>query len=174
MMPASLVTFLRLAHIVVGVCWVGAVVFIAVFLLPTVKAVGPTGGAVMQELTQVRRLPSYLMAGVVLTILSGLALYWNDSAGFSGPWMSSGPGRTFGLGAALALVTGIIGMVVNAPTARRIGRLGAAIRESGTAPTAEQGVEMRRLQSRLTTAMNVAAVLLLLATAAMSVARYMP
>jgi hypothetical protein len=174
MMPASVFFFLRFVHIVVGVAWGGAVIFIAVFLMPTLKAVGPAGGAVMGHLTQVRRLPSYLMAGVILTVLSGIALYWNDSAGFSGQWMYSGPGKTFAFGGAMGIIVAILGMVVNAPTATRMGALLAAVQASGGPPSAEQAAEIQRLQARLLTAMRAAAILIVLAATAMSVARYVP
>jgi len=174
MLSTSLVLLLRIIHIVIGVVWVGSVVFIALFLLPTVKALGPGGGAVMQHLTQVRRMPMVLMTTVVLTILSGVTLLWNASMGFTAAWMSSGPGRTYSLGAALAIVVAIIGMAVNSPTAGKIGALGAAIRAGGGPPTAEQGAEMQRLQKRLTLAMRASAVLLIGATMAMAVGRYVP
>ena len=173
-MPHSIFLLLRFVHIVIGVAWAGAVIFIATFLLPAMKAVGPAGGPVMANLAQVRRLPAYLMGGVILTVLSGIALYWNDSLGFSTQWMSTGPGKTFAFGGAMGIIVAIIGMAVNAPTAKRMGALTAAIHASGGPPSPEQAAEIQRLQARLLTAMRAAAVLLLLAITAMSVARYMP
>lgn len=173
-MPHSIFLLLRFVHIVIGVAWAGAVIFIATFLLPAIKAVGPAGGPVMANLTQVRRLPAYLMGGVILTVLSGIALYLNDSLGSSTQWMSTGPGKTFAFGGAMGIIVAILGMAVNAPTATRMGALGAAIKASGGPPTPEQTAEMQRLQGRLTNAMRAAAVLILLALAAMSVARYVP
>ena len=104
-----------------GVFWVGAVLFIAAFLVPSVRAAGPAGGAIMRQLVEVRKLPLWLMGASVLTILSGIGLYWVDSAGFQSAWLGSGPGRTFGLGGVLALAAAVLGMAVNAPTARRTG-----------------------------------------------------
>jgi uncharacterized membrane protein len=173
-MPPSVVFLLRLVHLVVGVAWAGAVIFIAAFLLPAIRATGPSGGTVLSELTQVRHMPNYLMGGVILTILSGIALYWNDSMGFSSQWMSTGPGMTFAFGGALGIIVAILGMAVNAPTAKRMGALLAAVQASGGPPSADQAAETQRLQARLLTAMRAAAILLLLATTAMSVARYMP
>jgi hypothetical protein len=65
-------------------------------------------------------------------------------------------------------------MAINSPTAKRLAALAGAIRAAGGPPTAEQAATMQRLQARLRAAMNAAAVLLLLATAAMAVARYVP
>ena len=174
MLSSSGLILLRLIHIVVGVSWAGAVVFIATFLLPTMRAVGPAAGPVMGHLTQVRKLPLYLMAGVLITVFSGLALYWHDSAGFSSAWMHSGPGKTFGLGAALGIIVAIMGMTINSPTAKKLGALGTVVYASGGPPTAAQAAEIQRLQDRLAGAMKVAAVLIVLATAAMAVARYVP
>jgi hypothetical protein len=173
-MPPFVFLLLRLIHIVIGVAWAGSIIFIAMFLLPAIKATGPNGGAVMSYLTQVKRMPSYLMGGVILTVLSGLALYGTDSAGFSPQWMASGPGMTFGFGGVMGIIVAILGGAVNAPTAKRLGELGAEIKAAGGAPSAAQTAEIQKLQARLTSAMRAAAVLLTFALVAMAVARYMP
>lgn len=173
MSPTTFQLF-RAIHIVFGAIWLGSVLFLLLFLLPTLKTLGPAGGAAMDYLTNTRKLPVCMMVVPILTILSGLALYWSDSAGFSSAWMHSGPGRTFGLGGGLALIAAIGGMAVNAPAGRRLGAIGAQIKAQGGPPTAEQQAEMQRLQQRMTTTLRTAAVLLLIATLAMAVARYMP
>ncbi|MEO8622715.1 MAG: hypothetical protein ABI625_16710 [bacterium] len=175
MLSTSVVIVLRLIHILVGIMWAGAIVFVAAFLMPTMKAVGPAAGPVMGHLTQVKKLPSYMVAGMLLTILSGITLFWNDSVGFkSDAWMHSGPGLAFSVGGTLAIVVAIIGLTVNSPTAKKIGTLSAAIRASGGAAPPELAAEMQRCQNRLAAAMKVAAVLLLLAASMMAVARYLP
>ena len=95
---------LRLIHILAGVFWVGAAVFTAAFLVPTIRAVSPAGGPVMQHLTQVRKLPRYILAAGFLTVISGIGLYSIPSVGFTSPWMRTGPGITFGIGGALETV----------------------------------------------------------------------
>ena len=62
---------LRLIHIVVGVFWVGSVIFVAAFLAPAVRAAGPGGGAVMNQLMQNLKLHLYMVAATWLTLLSG-------------------------------------------------------------------------------------------------------
>jgi uncharacterized membrane protein len=167
------VLVLRILHVAVGAMWVGAVVFIAAFLLPGVRAAGPAGGAVMQRLIQAR-LSLWLMAAALLTVLSGFTLYWHDSAGFQSAWLGSGPGRVFGLGGVLALAAVIVGMAVNSPAARRLGELGGRVQAAGRAPTAEEGAAIQGLQARLARGATAVAVLLVLATVAMAVARYVP
>jgi uncharacterized membrane protein len=172
-MSIGTLLFLRLVHIVLGVFWVGAVVFIALFLMPSVRAAGPAGGAVMQQIIQTRRLGVWLMAAGVLTVLSGIGLYWHDSAGFtSTAWLGSRQGRVFGLGGILAISAMIVGMAVSSPTGRKLGEMGAQVQASGRPPTPDQAATIQRLQERLGRSTMAVATLLVLAAAAMAVARY--
>jgi hypothetical protein len=165
---------LRLLHVVVGAFWVGTVVFVALFLVPSLRAVGPGAAPVMGHLVQVRRLPIVLLTSAWITLLSGAALTWHNAGPLGFRWFSVGPGRVFGLGAILALVATLVGMAVNAPTASRIGAITARAQAAGGPPSAEDQLELGRLQTRMTKASNVAAVLLVLALMAMAVARYVP
>jgi uncharacterized membrane protein len=174
MSEATLMALLRVIHIVAGVFWVGSVIFLAGILLPTLQAVGPSAGPVMEHLVRVRRLPVRQMVAMALVILSGIALYWIDSAGFQSGWMRSGPGIVFGLGAVLGIAGGGVGMAINSPTGRRLTALTAAIEARGRPPTPEELAEMQRLQNRMRGASRLVAVLLVLATAAMAIARYVP
>jgi uncharacterized membrane protein len=173
-MSGPTIYLLRVLHIVLGVCWVGAVVFIAAFLVPSIRASGPAGATIMRQLMQERRMPIWLMGAAVLTILSGLGLYWVDSAGFQSTWLGSGPGRVFGIGAVMGIAAAGVGMSVNNPAGRRLAELAGPIQADRRAPTPEEAAQMAALQSRLNRATNVVAVLLLLATLAMAVARYVP
>jgi uncharacterized membrane protein len=172
MHTATQYALLRLIHILAGVLWVGATVFIAVFLMPSLRAVGPAAGPVMEQVARVRRLPIWMMSATILTILSGLTLYGVDSAGFHSAWMHSGPGTVFGLGGVLAILAAVVGMAVNAPAGKRLGVLASEIKVRGT-PTPADVAEMQSLQARLARATNLTAGLLILATAAMAVARHM-
>jgi uncharacterized membrane protein len=174
MNATSLFLLARFVHVVCGVAWAGALIFIALILLPAIRATGPAGGALMQQLVRVQRLPVYLMAMAILTILSGLSLYWMDMTAFGKVWLHTGPGRTFSAGAALAIVTAIFGMVVNTPAAKRMGVLMGSVQAAGTQPSPEQAAEIGRLQNRLYRATQAAAVLILLAVICMGVARYVP
>jgi hypothetical protein len=128
----------------------------------------------MQQLTQVRRMPVWLMVTSMLTLLSGIGLYWHDSGGFqSSAWLGSGSGRMFGLGGVLAIAGAAIGMAVNVPAAKRLGAIMGEIQSAGRPPSADQSAQLQRLQGRLSSVGMLVTVLLLLATAAMAVARYM-
>ena len=176
LLPQSLMTtqsLLRILHILGGVIWVGSVVFTTVFLLPAARAIGPAAGPFMRELTVVRKLPIYLMLIAFVTVLSGATLAYRDMGDLGMRWFEQGSGRFFGFGAILAVAGLVLGMAVNAPTAKQIGLLSAQLAKEGRAPTAEEGARMGALQNRLYTASRIIMVLLLLATASMAFARYM-
>jgi uncharacterized membrane protein len=165
---------LRLIHILAGVFWAGTAMFTAVFLLPSIRALGPAGAPVMQQIAQVRKLPRYFLGAGALTVISGIGLYSAASGGFKNEWMRSGTGVTFGIGALFGILAITIGIFVATPTAKKAGVLGAAIASAGKPPSPEQQAEMQRLQARMGKASASGAILLVLAAAAMAVARYIP
>lgn len=167
-----LIWILRVAHIGSGVFWVGGFMVFGRFFFPTAVALGPAAGPVMNHITQVLKLPRALIGAATVTILSGVLLYYHDSAGFQTAWMRSSTGMTFGLGALFALTAFTIGVTVNAPTAQRMGALGAAIAAQGRAPSPEQSAEMASYMKTLGVAIRAVAGFLVLATAAMALARY--
>lgn len=164
---------LRLIHIVFGVFWVGSVLFATFVLMPSVRAAGPSGMVIMKELGR-RKLHVFIMVSAILTVGAGIWLMIILSGGAPGVWMRTSAGRTFGIGGGFAILAFIFGMLVNAPTAARMSAIGAAVAQRGGPPTAEEAAELQRLQSRMGMASVVVAVLLLLSTAAMAVARYLP
>jgi len=164
--------FLRLLHIMAGVFWVGGILVFARFLFPTAQALGPAAGPVMNHMNGVLKLPNALISAAIGNLLSGILLYWRDSGGFQGAWMSSGTGMTFGTGGLLAIIAFTVGVTVNAPTAKQFGALAASVQAKGGPPSPEQAAELQRLQGRLGMALKVVAALLVLATAAMALARY--
>jgi hypothetical protein len=171
-MSPGMIAVLRVLHILGGVFWVGVAIFIAAFLGPSLRAVGPAGGAIMTQLAQVRRLPLWMMLAMIVTLVAGFLLYWANARTGGSAWLGSGPGRTFGFGGVLALAGGVLGMAISAPTGRKLGALGASLAAAGRPPTPEELATMQALQRRLATAAALVAILVVLATIAMAVARY--
>lgn len=165
---------LRLVHILSGVFWVGSVMFTALLLTPTLRAVGPGAGPIMNQLVKVRKLPMVMMMSALLTMAAGIWLLMIDSALQPGVWMKSGTGMTFGAGAVFAILAFAVGMAVNLPTSKRIAAIGSTAAARGGPPTPEEQGELQRLQGRLATASLIVTVLLVLATGAMAIARYVP
>ena len=98
-MSPGLLLIVRALHIVVGALWAGGIVVVAGFVIPSIMAAGPAGGAVMKEIVQVRKLPPFMMALGVLTLLSGVGLFWSDAHGNEN-FVHSPFGRAISTGAA--------------------------------------------------------------------------
>ena len=164
---------LRLVHILSGMFWVGTVLFTTLLLMPSLRAAGAAAGPLMAELGK-RRMPVVMMGVAFLTIGSGVWLMTIASGGDMGLWMRSGTGRTFAWGGALAIVTLALGMAINMPAARRMAAINDAATRRGGPPNPEEGAELQRLQRRMAIGSQIVAILLVFATAAMAVARYVP
>jgi uncharacterized membrane protein len=163
---------LRLIHIFSGVFWAGAVIYLAAFIMPAVKAAGPEGGKFMQKLAQTNKLPLWMNLAAILTILAGFRLVQLDSNNFQMEWFKGNFGLTLTIGGTLAFIAFLIGFMVNRPVAVRMGKLGAEIAAAGGPPTAEQSAEMERLRKRMGGAITAVAWLLALCVVFMAVARY--
>jgi hypothetical protein len=157
---------LRLVHIISGVFWVGSVMFTALLLAPTLRALGPGAGPVMNQLVKVRKLPMVMMSSALLTMAAGIWLFMIDMSLSQGAFMKSGSGMTF-----LAFA---VGMAVNLPASKRLAAIGTAVAARGGPPTPEEQGELQRLNGRMSTASQIVMILLVLATGAMAIARYVP
>jgi uncharacterized membrane protein len=161
---------MRLLHILAGVVWVGTVVFTSVFLLPAARNAGPEGAKIIGALG--RRVSIVLPYVAWVNILAGLWLFWRLSGGFQPAFMRSGTGVTFSLGGAAAIAALAIGIVVARPAMMQSGAL---VERAAQAPAAEREAlqaEAQRLRVRGGAAAQVVTLLLVLAVAAMALARY--
>src|SRR5712691_6074117 len=154
---------LRVLHIVVGVFWVGGIVIVARFILPSARALGPAGAPMVSQLVAQRKLPLRLLIAGWVTVLAGIALYMRAGSLSASTFYASWPGRVYGLGGALGVIVVLMGTFGNLPTTKRMMALGAQIQASGGAPAPEQAAEMERLRTRLERLANRAAILLLVA-----------
>lgn len=167
---AAVVIVLRLLHIVTGVFWAGGAALVGFFLLPTVRATGPIGGQFAGQLIRRTRVADWLAGAGVVTILSGILLYWDFYAGIA--WDSLNSAVVLGIGGAIAIFVLILGLIISRPTAARMGQIGAAIQSQGTPPTPAQATEQSQLLNRLINVTLVNGVLLLITAACMAIARY--
>lgn len=162
----------RLIHIITGVFWVGAVLFINFLLGPSVMAAGPDGAKVMQQLVK-RRYYDIVVGAATLTVASGLYMTWADSSGFDAAWFATRFGQGISTGMLAAVLAYILGVFVVRPALYRMLALGGEMAQAspGDRPAIEQ--QMVAARTRLITIGSVAAVLLLVAVSAMAVARYL-
>ncbi|MCI0555928.1 MAG: hypothetical protein L0287_33715, partial [Anaerolineae bacterium] len=110
-----------------------------------------------------------LAAAAGLSILAGFILYWIDSDGFTSPWMTSGAGRGFGIGAGFALIGLVFGILVGRTTQTLL-QLSAQIQGK---PSPEQLRQIEALRKQQITYSNINVVVLVLAVIFMAIARYL-
>lgn len=165
---------LRFTHIVLGAFWVGAGLFLALFLAPAVKASGPDGGKVMGRLVLGTRWTAAIGAAAGLTVLSGILLYVRDWLAFGGmSWVTSGPGLGFTLGGLAGLIGVIHGGAVVGRTSTLLAQRGAALQAAGRPPTPEEQAELGALQAKMDSASSQSAIILAAAIILMAIARYL-
>jgi len=153
---------LRLVHIVSGGVWVGMFVFTTAFLMPALADVGPDAGKVMAALAK-RRIMTVMPLLAILTIGSGIWLMIRFGAAGGSAAMQSPMGRLLGVGALASIIAFLIGITIVRPTMTRMAALG---------PDPAKRDEIARLRRRAATVNQIVALLLLIALAAMAVARY--
>ena len=132
----------RIIHVLGGVIWVGSMFFISMFLIPSMTEAGPDAGKVMAALNR-RKFMIVIPIIALLTMLSGIWLYWRVSMGFNSAYMSSGPGRAYGLGATMAIVAFLIGMTITRPAMVKMNNLMAS---AATASATERDTIMAEAQ----------------------------
>ncbi len=168
----ALVILLRFLHIVCAVLWVGGAGVATLFLLPAVGVAGAPGGQFMQVLIERTKLGQYLPATGGIAVLSGIFLFWRDSAMSGGAFAASRMGITLSIGGLCGLLGLIIGGMITGRSVGELGVIGAAVNSAGGPPSPQQAARIEMLRARMKTGSKWSFVLMLLATAAMSVARY--
>jgi uncharacterized membrane protein len=175
-MNTLLMATLRLIHILAGIFWVGATIFLAGFLMPAVRAVGPSAGPLMTQLMVRRRLQLWINISMTLAILAGLALFGIDSAISGGGFGRSRMGIILGIGALLAIAAAGVDGAIGRRTARKLGELAQRMQEAqrgGGPPPADLVAQTQPLQAKLASALNLTSWLLLLSASTMAIARYL-
>ncbi|MDA0677068.1 MAG: hypothetical protein O2788_03570 [Chloroflexi bacterium] len=153
---------LRILHIVSGVFWAGAAVYLAVVLEPKLRQIG---GSVERDVLQaISKLNSYWITGsAIVTILAGFALISRTPGRSFSELFSNGWGSAIGIGLIASLAAFFLSGMVGASTARL--RRGLA---DGTA-SAET---IAKLQGRIAMGSRVNTALVLIAVGTMAAARY--
>ena len=150
---------LRILHIVSGVFWAGAAVYLAVVLEPKLRQI------VERDVLQaISKLNSYWITGsAIVTILAGFALISRTPGRSFSELFSNGWGSAIGIGLIASLAAFFLSGMVGASTARL--RRGLA---DGTA-SAET---IAKLQGRIAMGSRVNTALVLIAVGTMAAARY--
>lgn len=155
-----MILVLRLVHILSGVFWVGTMMFNSAFLFPALKEAGPDGAKVAAGLAK-RRFMIVMPIVALLTIASGIWLFSVVSGGGQPTFMQTRQAKTLIVGAICAIVAFLIGIIVVRPAMTKAMAVGQSD------PSRAQS-----LRIRADNAGRVVTLLLVLAAAAMAMARY--
>lgn len=161
----------RVLHVVLGVFWVGTMIFNASFLGPSLRDAGPNAGPVMANLIG-RRMLDVIPLAATLNMLAGIYLYWYASNGFSGGYMGTRAGITYGVGGVLAIVAFGIGITIVRPSMLKAAALGKAMASAADAEKPAMMAEAQAIRMRAGKAGQMVAWLLGTTAVTMAVARY--
>ena len=159
---------LRIVHIGAGAFWFGGVLMMTFFIGPTLREMGEAGPKFVAHLVKNLKFTIRMSMAAGLTVLAGFILYWIDSSGFTSPWMQSGAGTGFGIGAAFGAVGFVYGMLIGRTTNRLVA-LGGQIQGK---PSPEQMEQLQTLQKKQTSYSKIAAIALTFSIIFMAIARY--
>lgn len=163
---------MRLLHVVVGVFWAGTLIFVATFLMPSVRDAGPDGGKVMLALLR-RGYMNVLPAVALLTIISGFWLYWNLMQTVGPIWAASMSARIYGVGAVTALVAFGLGVFIMRPNALKLGAMMETLAKTPEGPArAALAADMTGPRAKMAATAPWVAGLLAITTACMALGRY--
>jgi len=162
----------RVLHIGLGVFWAGTIFFNTAFLSPSMRDAGPEGASVGAGLMR-RRFLDILPAAAILTILSGLYLYWRISAGFSAAWVHTTTGLTYAAGAIAALVALGLGLGILRPAMLQAAALSQSAAAAAPPEREKALLAAQALRVRAAATGQIIAWLLGATTIAMALARYL-
>lgn len=112
---------LRALHIVAAVLWFGGAAFMAFVLGPSLAKAGPAAGPFMSVVLRRGGIAPYFMATGAITLLAGGYAY--SKMGFASDPFGSTQATLLTVGAIIAVLVYIEGLVVLVPNERRMKRL---------------------------------------------------
>ena len=169
-MPGTTLVF-RLFHFFAGILWMGGVVMLTIFILPSLRNSGPAGWQVMHNLLVRAKLGVYLPTMAILTILSGFALFWQHASVPGSSWSASTAGVMYSIGGAASVVAFLVGGIMIGRSATQLAGIGEASGPSGGTST-DNADQIALLQARMQTGSRIATGLLVITAITMAVGRY--
>lgn len=163
---------LRAAHILLAALWLGAAFLLSMFVMPALRDVGPAGGQLMVTLEK-RKLHAFMALTAVLTVLTGIWLYWVFTAGLQAQVMFSPGGLAFGIGGLCGLLAMILGGAIMGRGMARMTAIGAQMASASEAERASHMQEMAALRGRLSLASKFILLLMIVALLLMAVGHYL-
>jgi uncharacterized membrane protein len=138
---------LNLIHVGGAVLWVGAALFVYLFVTPAARAAGEGAGPFMGALLR-GRLSTVMTVASIATVASGIWLWVRR---FEGAPSSDFSGAALSIGAVAGFVALYIALGRQLPTIKALRAQGAAVAAAGGPPTEEQAATMQQLRGQMAT-----------------------
>jgi hypothetical protein len=148
-------------------------IYLAVFVIPAAKTLGPEGTRFIQRLSGTNKLPVVMNVAAILSIVTGIILMKKLLGGIQLSLFNSTHGLMIIIGALLAIFGFIIGLSVNLPAARRMSAIGKQVAAPGTQPDIGQLEELKKLRNKSFAATTFIAVFLFASLVLMSLVKYL-
>lgn len=162
----------RVLHVVSGAFWMGAIVFVAFYLMPAVSEAGPDAAKVMVGLVR-RHYFNVVPIVALVNVISGFWLYWRFTGGFDRALSGTPGAMVFGTGGILAVIALHIGLLSLRRNVLRAMKLtGQAAQTTDAADKAALVARAGALRLRAAKAAPIVAVLLIVTTALMALGHY--
>lgn len=171
-MSGSLYLSLRAVHILLAALWLGAAFLLSVFVMPAVRDAGPAGGQLMLTL-QRRKLHAFMGASAMLTVLTGIWLYWVFTAGLQEQVMFSPGGLAFGIGGLFGLLAMVLGGAVMGRGMARMTAMSEKMPMLSEIERTSHMQQMDALRQRLGVAGKFILLLMIVALLLMAVGHYL-
>lgn len=157
---------LRIIHIFAGVLWVGASYTMALFVTPTVKALGADGQKFMQTMAETGKMSKRMGMAGGLTLLSGLLLYGLLFHGLAP--LNTGTGLALTLGGLFGILAGYMG----GRTGGYVKQIQAQAAELASGPKPEAQARIAALQEQMARNSAIATILMTLSLLGMVLSEY--
>ncbi|HET7610579.1 MAG TPA: hypothetical protein VFK29_02200 [Rhodanobacteraceae bacterium] len=162
---------LRAGHVLLAALWLGAAFMLTMYVLPAVREAGPAGGHFMQTL-QRRKLHAFMALAAILTVVTGIWLYWRFTSGLEADVMLSPGGLAFGIGGLCGLLAMILGGAI---LGRGFARIVALVERAAAGPETERAAHLQAievLRQRLAVSGKLILLLMVLALVLMAIGHY--
>lgn len=171
-MNSTMFLVVRAAHVTAAAVWIGSHVFATFMLMPAIDAAGPAGGHVMMRINR-RGIVAYMLSVALLTLASGLLLFWRFTGGFDPAVAATHAGLAFGFGGIAGILAGILGGGMIGRSAKRMAAIAGELPAlpDGPAKAALVGQTMA-LRRRMAVGSCIVAVLQTVAVVLMAVGHY--
>jgi hypothetical protein len=162
----------RVLHVLLGAAWLGAAVFSAFFLMPSIQEAGAEGGKVMGLLVR-RKLIPYIASISGLTVVTGVYLFWHFTSGFEPAFLRTASAHVYAGGGVLGLVAAILATTgVTRNIKKAMALMGQAASSTDAAARTRLIEQAAALRQRARTSATIVAVLLIITIMAMAAGQY--